>query len=41
MEKCLIKRASTSASASENKKRTLSETTTDQPINEELEEKKL
>lgn len=40
MEKFLIKRASTSASASENKKRKLSETTTDQPINEELEEKK-
>ncbi|XP_008178224.1 protein FAM200B-like [Acyrthosiphon pisum] len=36
MEKFLIKRASTS----ENKKRKLSETTTDQPINEELEEKK-
>jgi len=40
MENFLIKRASTSASASENKKRKLSETTTDQPINEELEEKK-
>ncbi|XP_025415580.1 zinc finger BED domain-containing protein 5-like [Sipha flava] len=40
MEKFLIKRASTSASASENKKRKLSETTTYQPINEELEEKK-
>lgn len=36
MEKFLTKRTS----AIENKKRKLSETTTDQPINKELEEKK-
>lgn len=42
MEKFLIKRPSTSISyesTSENKKCKLSETTTNQPINEELEEK--
>jgi len=41
MDKFLIKRPSTSCeSAIVNKKRKLSETTTDQSINEELEEKK-